>query len=181
MLTRLCDVNQRPGRRPRLAKVSHARDGFARGVYYIYGDALAQILTEKLGITVNPLPNQGTVHNVMLVDSGGVQVGLITMGVGLEGWTGTGDWTKGQKFRQMRALFPMYDTPFQPVVLRRSGITTIAQLDNKRLGIGPRAGTSGTYVPAIVKVLGISAKSAMDHTSLWPQSFLPVAMTLTCR
>jgi TRAP transporter TAXI family solute receptor len=128
------------------------------GVYYIYGAALAKILTEKLDIAVNPLPNQGTVHNVMLVDSGGVQLGMITMGVGLEGWTGTGDWTKGQKFRQMRALFPMYDTPFQPVVLRRSGITTIAQLDNKRVGIGPRAGTSGTYVPAIVKVLGISAE-----------------------
>jgi TRAP transporter TAXI family solute receptor len=94
----------------------------------------------------------------MFVNSGGAQLGFITMGVGLEGWTGNGDWTKGQKFRQMRALFPMYDTPFQPVVLRRSGITTMAQLENKRVGIGPRAGTSGTYIPAIVKVLGISAE-----------------------
>ena len=128
------------------------------GVYYVYGEALAKILTEKLGIDVNPLPSQGTVHNVRLVDSGVEQLGLITMGVGLEGWNGTGDWTKGQKFRQMRALFPMYDTPFQPVVLRRSGITTIAQLDNKRLGIGPRGGTSGTYVPAFLKVLGISGQ-----------------------
>src|SRR5947199_10052834 len=56
------------------------------GVYYIYGEELAQILTEKLGITVNPLPTQGTVHNVKLVDSGGVQLGLITMGVGLQAW-----------------------------------------------------------------------------------------------
>jgi TRAP transporter TAXI family solute receptor len=127
-------------------------------VYYVYGEVLAQILTEKLGIPVNPLPNQGTVHNVMLVESGGIQVGLITMGVGLQGWTGTGDWTKGQKFRQMRALFPMYNTPFQPAVLPRSGITTFAQLDEKRVGIGPRAGTSGDYIPAIMKVLGISAK-----------------------
>jgi uncharacterized protein len=128
------------------------------GVYYVYGEALAQILTEKLGIDVNPLPSQGTVHNVRLIESGGVQLGLITMGVGLEGWNGIGDWTKGQKFRQMRALFPMYDTPFQPVVLRRSGISTIAQLDNKRIGVGPRGGTSGTYIPAIVKVLGISVE-----------------------
>src|SRR4029077_19928713 len=103
-------------------------------------------------------PNQGTVHNVMLVNSGVAQLGLITMGVGLEGWTGTGDWTKGQKFRQMRALFPMYDTPFQPVVLRRSGITTLAQLDKKRLGIGQRGAISGAYIPAIVKVMGISAE-----------------------
>jgi uncharacterized protein len=128
------------------------------GVYYIYGEELAQILTEKLGIAVNPLPTQGTVHNVKLVDSGGVQLGLITMGVGLQGWNGTGDWTGGKRFRDMRALFPMYDTPFQAVVLQRSGIATLAQLDNKRIGGGPRGGTSGTYVPAILKVLGISAE-----------------------
>src|SRR5580698_7100150 len=56
------------------------------GVYYIYGDELAKILTEKLGIAVNPLPTQGPVHNVKLVDSGGAEFGLITMGVGLQGW-----------------------------------------------------------------------------------------------
>ena len=64
------------------------------GVYYVYGEALAQILTEKLGITVNPSPTQGPVHNVKLLDSGGVQLGLTTMGVGLQGWNGTGDWTQ---------------------------------------------------------------------------------------
>ena len=128
------------------------------GVYYPYGEELAKILTEGLGIPVNPLPSQGPVHNVKLVDSGAAQLGMITMGVGLQGWNGTGDWTGGKTFRNMRALFPMYDTPFQAVVLRRSAITTVAQLDKKRLGIGPRAGTGGTYIPAIMKVLGISAE-----------------------
>src|SRR5580704_3131916 len=110
------------------------------GIYYVYGDALAKILTEKLGITVNPLPTQGPVHNVKLLDSGGAQLGLTTMGVGLQGWNGTGDWTNGKSFRNMRALFPMYDNTFQAVVLRRSGITTLAQLDSKRIGVGPKAG-----------------------------------------
>jgi uncharacterized protein len=128
------------------------------GPYYDYGNALAQILAEKLAIPVNPLPTQGPVQNVKLVDSGGAQLGLITMGIGLQGWNGTGDWTKGQKFQNVRALFPMYDTPFQAVVLRRSGIATIAQLDQKRFGIGPKAGTGGTYMPAIFKVLGISGE-----------------------
>ena len=128
------------------------------GVYYPYGEALAQILTEKLGIAVNPLPTQGPVHNVKLVDSGAAQLGMITMGVGLQGWNGNGDWTGGKQFRNMRALFPMYDTPFQAVVLRKSGITTVLQLDKKRFGVGPRAGTGGTYIPAIMKVLGISAE-----------------------
>jgi uncharacterized protein len=43
-------------------------------------------------------------------------------------------------------------------VLRKSGITTVAQLDKKRFGVGPRAGTGGTYIPAIMKVLGVSAE-----------------------
>ena len=128
------------------------------GVYYIYCDELAKILTESLGIAVNPLPTQGTLHNVKLIENGTAQVAMITMGVGLEAWNGTGDWAKGQKYRQMRALFPMYDTPFQPAVLRKSGLTTFAQIEHKRIGIGPRAGTSGTFVPEILKVLGISAE-----------------------
>jgi len=128
------------------------------GVYYVYGEELAKILTEKLGIPVDPLPTQGTVHNVKLVDSGGAQLGMTTTGIALQGWNGTGDWTGGRQYRTMRGLFPMYDTPLQAVVLRRSGITTLAQLDKKRIGVGPKAGTGGTYVPAILKVLGISAE-----------------------
>ena len=135
------------------------------GVYLPYGEELAKILTERLGIEVNALPTQGPVHNVKLIDSGVAQLGMITMGVGLDGWNGSGDWTGGKTFRNMRALFPMYDTPFQAVVLRRSGITTFAQLDKKRFGVGPRAGTGGTYLPAILKVLGISSYASFDVMS----------------
>src|SRR6266851_6501595 len=53
----------------------------------------------------------------------------------------------------------------------RSGITALAELDKKRIGVGPRAGTGGTYVPAILKVLGISAEISYG-------SFNPVATEL---
>jgi TRAP transporter TAXI family solute receptor len=128
------------------------------GVYYIYGEELAKILTEKLGVPVNPFPTQGSIQNVKLLDSGGAQLGLITMSTGLEGWNGAGDWTNGKQYRNVRALFPMYDNPFQAVVLQRSGITTLAQLDKKRIGVGPRAGNGGTYAPGIFKIVGISAE-----------------------
>jgi TRAP transporter TAXI family solute receptor len=136
------------------------------GVYILYGDALAKILTEKLGIAVNPLPTQGPVHNIKLLESGGAQLGFTTMGVALQGWNGTGDWTEGKRYRNMRALFPMYDTPFQVIVLPRSGITAVEQLDHKRVGVGPRAGTGSTYTPAITKALGISVditNGSFDH------------------
>jgi uncharacterized protein len=128
------------------------------GVSYDYGEALAKILTESLKIDVNPLPTQGPVHNVKLIESGSAQLGLTTTGVALQGWNGTGDWASGQRYRKMRALFPMYDQPFQFVALPRSGITTVAQFNNRNVGVGPRAGTGGVYVPAILAAIGISAK-----------------------
>ena len=68
------------------------------GIFYVYGEAVAKILTESLKIEVHPLPTQ--VHNIKLIESGGAQLGLLTMGVGLQGWNGTGDWTSGQRYPQ---------------------------------------------------------------------------------
>jgi TRAP transporter TAXI family solute receptor len=139
---------------PKALTLSTASPG---GVYYVYGEGVAQLLTEKLGIPVNAMPTQGPVHNVKLIESGGAQLGMTTMGVGLQGWNGDGDWTGGKRHSSMRALFPMYDTPFQFVALRRSAITTVEQFDKKNVGVGPRAGTGGTYVPAMLKAIGVSA------------------------
>lgn len=128
------------------------------GVFYVYGEALAKILTESLKIQVHPLPTQGSDHNVKLIESGDAQLGLLTMGSGLQAWNGSGDWTKGQRYRKMRALIPMYDNVFSFVTLRRSGITTATQFNDRNVCTGPRAGAQGSYVPAILKAIGVSAK-----------------------
>ena len=57
----------------------------------------------------------------------------------------------------MRAVFPMYDTPFQFMVLRESGLLSVADLAGKRVGIGPSGGTTGIYMPDFFKVLKIDA------------------------
>jgi len=126
------------------------------GVYLPYGQFLAKLWTEKLGVPVDALSTQGPVHNVKLLDLGGAQIGMTTMGIALQAWKGTADWTNGKSLTGMRALFPMFDTPFQLAVLRRSGATTLQQLDKRAMGVGPRAGTGGTYIPPIMKLLGIA-------------------------
>jgi uncharacterized protein len=141
-----------------LAEVSHVGGSWAGRVFYIYGEELARILTEKLGIAVNIAPSQGSIHNIQLIERGDVQLGMISMAIGLEAWNGTGDWTRGKRFRNMRALFPMYETPFHAVALRRSGITTLVELDKKRVGVGPRVGLAAVYAPRIFDALGISAE-----------------------
>ena len=52
------------------------------GVFYVYGEAVAKILTESLKIDVNPLPTQGSEHNVKLVESGGAQLAFSPWALG---------------------------------------------------------------------------------------------------
>jgi len=125
------------------------------GVYLIYGRGLASILSEALGVPVSAQATQGPDQNVLLLESGEAQLGFVTMGVALQAWNSTGEWTHGKQLRKLRALFPMYDTPFQFVVLSDSSIKSLADMSNKRIGSGPQGGTAGTYLPLVFKALNI--------------------------
>ena len=125
------------------------------GTYYVYGRALADILSGELGIEVTAEATQGSTRNIILLETGQATLGMITMGIGWEAWNGTGEWTKGRRFRAMRAILPMYNSPFVIAVPKRLGARSPSELAGKRLGVGPRAGTSGTYFPRIFEALGI--------------------------
>jgi TRAP transporter TAXI family solute receptor len=55
----------------------------------------------------------------------------------------------------MRALFPMYDTPFQFVVLQESGIRSVADMAGKRIGAGPQGGTTAAYAREFFATLNL--------------------------
>jgi len=57
----------------------------------------------------------------------------------------------------MRAIFPMYDSPFQFAVPQASDIQSVAELSGKRVGVGPQGGTTSTYVPSLFRTLKINA------------------------
>jgi TRAP transporter TAXI family solute receptor len=126
------------------------------GVYLTYGQDLARILSRELGREITAQPTQGPAQNIVLLEKREVMLAFTTMGVGLHAWNGT-DWAKGTKYRSMRVIFPMYDTPFQFVAPKRLGINWLDDFSGRRIGVGPRAGTGGTYVPEIFKALDINA------------------------
>jgi uncharacterized protein len=147
---------------PRSITIGTASPG---GVYYAYGEGLARILTRTLQIEATAQVTQGPAQNIVLMDKKEAMLGFVTMGVALQGWNGT-DWAKGTQYRSMRVIFPMYDTAFQFVTLKRLAIKSLDDLAGLRIGVGPRAGTGGTYVPEIFKILGISADirfGAIEH------------------
>jgi len=130
------------------------------GTYYAYGEGLARILTRALNLPVTARSTEGPAQNILLLEAGEIQIGFVTLGVALQGWNGSAPWTGGKQLRAMRALFPMYDTPFQFMVREGSGIRTVGEFTGKRVGIGPQGGTSGAYIPDFFKTLKVDASLA---------------------
>jgi uncharacterized protein len=127
------------------------------GTYYVYGAGLARILTRDLGLPVVMRPTQGPAENIALMEAGEAKLGFVTTGVALQAWNATGVWAGKTPARSLRAIFPMYDTPFQFMALQDANIRSIADMAGKRIGIGPRGGTSATYFPDIFNALKIPA------------------------
>lgn len=127
------------------------------GTYFVYGNGLASFISESLGINASGEVTGGPVQNATLVQMGDHQLGLVTMGPAYEAWTGRSELAPGLEHTDLRALFPMYQTPFQVVVLRNSGITSVSDLNGRRVSVGPAGGTPGTYWPRFMESLGVNA------------------------
>ncbi|GHA35630.1 hypothetical protein GCM10007989_34530 [Devosia pacifica] len=126
------------------------------GTYFIYGTGLGGLITQELGINASGEVTGGPVQNSTLVETGDHLMGLVTMGPAYEAWTGASELAPGVEHKSLRALFPMYQTPFQAVALTSSGIESVADFDGKRVSVGPAGGTAATYWPRYFEILGVS-------------------------
>ena len=127
------------------------------GTYHAYGEGLARLLNRKLGLPVFARETEGPVENLKLLVAGEIQLAFVTLGIVQQGWSGSGDWAGGRQLRGARALFPMYDTPFQFLTASDSGILSVGDLAGKRIGIGPLGGTGGVYTPLVFKAIKTEA------------------------
>lgn len=126
------------------------------GTYFIYGTGLAGLITQDLGINASAEVTGGPVQNATLVETGDHQIGLVTMGPAYEAWTGQSELAPGVEHKSLRALFPMYQTPFEAVALASAGINDVMDMDGKRVSVGPAGGTAATYWPRFFEILGVS-------------------------
>lgn len=127
------------------------------GTYFVYGNGFASYITEALGLNATGEVTGGPVQNVTLVETGDHLMGLVTMGPAYDAWIGKSELAPGLEHKSIRALFPMYQTPFQVIALRKSGITSVSDLNGKRVSVGPAGGTPGTYWPQFISALGVNA------------------------
>lgn len=127
------------------------------GTYFVYGNGFASYISEALGVNATGEVTGGPVQNVTLVQTGDHLMGLVTMGPAYDAWNGKSELAPGLEHKDIRALFPMYQTPFQVVALKKSGIKSVSDLKGKRVSVGPAGGTPGTYWPQFIKAVGVDA------------------------
>ncbi|MCA2013427.1 TAXI family TRAP transporter solute-binding subunit [Cereibacter sphaeroides] len=127
------------------------------GTYFVYGNGLAGFIGEALDINASGEVTGGPVQNATLVEMGDHAIGLVTMGPAYEAWTGVSELAPGLEHSHLRALFPMYQTPFQVITMANSGIESVTDLSGHRVSVGPAGGTPGTYWPRFLETLGVEA------------------------
>lgn len=119
-----------------------------------YGQGLARYLGEAGAAPVTVRESKGSNENLDIVDATPSALGTAFLGAAAEAVEGTG-WAQGKPHANVRALFPMYETSFQVAALRSKGIRTIADLDGKRVGVGPAGGPADVRFRAVAAEAGI--------------------------
>ena len=104
--------------RPASMTISTASPG---GVYAVYGECVAQVVSDVVGIPTSTRQTQGPAPNLVLLHGGQSELAMTTSGPAFEAMNGELELAPGQSYDDMRALFAMYPTPFQMVVLADSG------------------------------------------------------------
>lgn len=137
---------------PSSIKIGTASQG---GVYFVYGAGWGNLVQEQLRVNATAEVTGGPTQNMALVHAGDLEFGMTTMGPGYDTWTGESEIAPGVEMKNVRAMFPMYQTPFQIIALQRSGISKVSDLNGKRVGVGPRGGTAGANWPRYFSELGL--------------------------
>jgi hypothetical protein len=137
--------------------------GRAGTTYARFGTAWGG-LAEMAGLNIVFHASNGAVANILLIERNAAQLGMTTTMVGAEARQGRGPWTAGVKFDGFRVLFPAFPSALQIVSPRRTGITSVAQLAGKRIGLGAPGDTDSAAVPAILATLGLSGDFIVTGT-----------------
>jgi TRAP transporter TAXI family solute receptor len=128
-----------------------AGDGSA---FLPYGRGVAAYLATK-GLHLEIKKSGGSNENLTAVDAAPMTIGTAFMASAYDAVNGTG-FAAARKHENLRALFPMYETSFQVAALRKSGLHSLADLDGKKVGVGPAKGPAEGFFRAAAEVARIN-------------------------
>ncbi|WP_428929590.1 TAXI family TRAP transporter solute-binding subunit [Marinibacterium sp. SX1] len=138
---------------PGSAKVGTSSQG---GTYFVYGSTWGGMVQNETGVSIGIEATGGPTQNMALVHLGDLDFGMTTMGPAFAGISGENPVAPGVEMTDVRAVFPMYQTPFQILTLDGSGIESFDDLAGHKVGVGPNGSTASQFYPQFSETLGVT-------------------------
>jgi uncharacterized protein len=143
---------------PRAIAQSSTLDFFTAGQgsgFLPYGEGVAKIVNAQGGVRLAVKESKGSIENIGLVEARPDAVGTAFLGSAYEALNGIGPFA-GRKHGNLSAIAPMYETSFQIAAKVTTGLSTVAGLAGKRVGVGPAGGPAEAFFKGLVEVSGLS-------------------------
>lgn len=136
--------------------------GSVGGTYYPIGASIAQTISSELqDVSINALTGNASVANCQLIGSDEVDFALVQNNVAYWAYEGIASFEE-DAIENIRGIASLYPEALQVVTLSSSDITSIYDLENKRVNIGPK--DSGANIDA----LNLLTVYALDITDIEP-------------
>lgn len=132
------------------------------GTLYVWGGAWGKLTSDKLPqFPINVEVTGGPVHNIQLVDKGEMEFGLVSMPAAEDAWKGL-NWAKGNNYKNIRALLPMYPSLVAYWTIEKTGIKSVKDLNGKIVNAGPSGGTPDTYCRQFIKMSKVTPANIVN-------------------
>lgn len=126
--------------------------GGTGGVFYAVGAGMADILTKKLdGVTANAEVTGASVENVRRVSGGEMTIGFSSASTLFEGKNGEGHF---QAEQNVAAIAMLYPAVLQLAATKASGATTVEELGDLNISIGPPGSNSAVFAQRLLSAHG---------------------------
>ena len=157
-----CTVSSGPSSTRSAGPVVIATGG-SRGVYYQYGQALADRLrATDPGLDVIVRPTSGSVENLRLLDRAEVTCAFVAGDAAAEAVTGRAPFRHSVP---IVALARVYDDYLHLVTRRDGGIRELADLTGRRVSLGPPASGTRLMVGRLIDLAGVRPAD-LDESAL---------------
>lgn len=111
------------------------------GVYFPIGGAIAKVVEEKLDHKVTFQSTGGSVENIYLINSGKAELAFVMADAAVQAYQGEGPFADLGELKDLRAMAVLYPNYLQVVTIEETGISSIADLEGKRVSVGsPNSG-----------------------------------------
>ena len=138
--------------------------GGTGGVYYVYGGALADEITQNVeGVEATAESTAASVDNMLLIENGGSDLAFVSADTAADGVAGVEDF---EEPIPAQVLAQLYLSPIQVVALDGSGIRSIEDLAGRTVSVG--APNSATEVSAerILTLAGVDSEAGIEREQL---------------